>query len=122
MLRHGSFGNLGRRPCAPASTKVAFVGGVAPLRLGTTLANRYRIDRLLREEGGVALYEATDTFHACLVGVKIIQRETFGDPIAFDRFKLEAWDDAAVDFGSSAGLPYFITMDWERRPAAAAVV
>ncbi len=83
------------------------------LRVGTTLSHKYRIERLVLERHGVQVYEASDA-NQRLVGIKIIRRELLGDAIAFARFQLEAWETSVIDFGSIAGVPYFVTTEYER--------
>jgi hypothetical protein len=88
------------------------------LEIGTTLLSRYRIDRLLSERNGVVLYEANDAARSCSVGIKIIRDERLvGGDLAFEKFKLEAWEPTVVDYGSVAGVPFFVTTEWDRRAA-----
>jgi hypothetical protein len=91
---------------------------VDPLQIGTVLLARYRVDRFLFERNGVALYEANDAKRSCAVGIKIIRHERMveGD-LAFDEFKLDAWEPSVVDYGSVGGVPFFVALEWEHRPA-----
>jgi hypothetical protein len=80
------------------------------------LSLRYRIERFVAERCSVALYEATDTRRSCVVGIKVIRPERMSPTdIAFDRFKLEAWEPSVVDYGHAGGVPFFVTTEWDRR-------
>jgi hypothetical protein len=91
---------------------------VDPLQIGAVLSSRYRVDRFVGERNGVMLYEANDAKRSCTVGIKIIRHERMvvGD-LAFDEFKLAAWEPSVVDYGSIGGVPFFVTVEWDRRPA-----
>ena len=80
-----------------------------PLKLGTMLSQKYRIDRLAHEGPGVHVYEATDTVGNRAVRVKIIGREALAHPDAFARFQSGAHDPGVIDFGNVAGLPFYVT-------------
>jgi hypothetical protein len=88
---------------------------VDALPIGTNLLARYRIERFVIERRGVALYEATDTVRGRDVAVRIIRPERMGPvDLAFDKFKLDAWEDSVVDYGNVGGVPFFVTTEWER--------
>ena len=93
---------------------------MGPLQLGTLLALRYRVERFVSERNGVALYEAFDTVRSCVVGVKIIRHAHINPTdLAFDKFKLEAWEPYVVDYGNARGVPFFVTTEWDRTPRPA---
>ncbi len=87
-----------------------------PLQIGATLSCKYRIDHLSQEIDGVLLYEATDTEKGRAVCVQIIRREALANPDAFARFQSGAHDPNVVDFGTTSGLPYYVTAEREDIP------
>ena len=82
-----------------------------PLQIGATLSCKYRIDHLSHEIDGVLLYEATDTEKGRTVCVQIIRREALANADAFARFQSGAHDPNVVDFGTTGGLPFYVTTE-----------
>ncbi len=86
---------------------------VGPLKVGSTLSNKYKVERLLAESGGVILYEATDTARAKRVWIKILEREALANSAALARFQREAGGAKVLDVGKSeAGLPYMVASEF----------
>jgi len=85
---------------------------VGPLKVGTTLSHKYRVERLLAESGGVILYEATDTSRAQRVWIKILQQDALSNAATLARFQREADGAKVLDVGKSeAGLPYMVATE-----------
>jgi len=94
---------------------------VGPLQVGTTLSQKYKIERLLAESGGTVLYEATDTARKQRVWIKIMQRESLANAAAMARFQREAAGAKVLDVGKNdAGLPYMVATEFgpPDKPAA----
>jgi hypothetical protein len=94
---------------------------VGPLQVGTTLSQKYKIERLLAESGGSVLYEATDTARKQRVWIKIMQRESLANAAAMARFQREAAGSKVLDVGKNdAGLPYMVATEFgpPDKPAA----
>ena len=86
---------------------------VGPLQVGTTLSQKYKIERLLAESGGAVLYEATDTSRKQRVWIKIMQRESLANAAAMARFQREAAGSKVLDVGKNdAGLPYMVATEF----------
>jgi hypothetical protein len=86
---------------------------VGPLQVGTTLSQKYKIERLLAESGGTVLYEATDTARKQRVWIKIMQRESLANAAAMARFQREAAGAKVLDVGKNdAGLPYMVATEF----------
>ena len=84
---------------------------MGPLQVGTVLSEKYRIERLLAESGGVILYEATDTARAQRVWIKILERNAGADAQA--RFQREATGAKVLDVGENPeGLPYMVASEF----------
>ncbi len=92
---------------------------MGPLKLGTTLTQKYRITRLLAESGGVVLYEANDVARKQRVWVRILARESLANAEALERFKLEASRATVLDVGKEAGLPYMVASELAKDAADA---
>ena len=86
---------------------------MGPLQVGTTLSQKYKIERLLAESGGAVLYEATDTSRKQRVWIKILQRESLANAAAMARFQREAAGAKVLDVGKNdAGLPYMVATEF----------
>jgi serine/threonine-protein kinase len=67
------------------------------LLVGTTVAGKYRIDRLLGRGGMGAVFEATNIGIGKRVALKFLDREALRDPDAVTRFQREAEAASAVE-------------------------
>jgi hypothetical protein len=86
---------------------------VGPLQVGTTLSQKYKIERLLAESGGTVLYEATDTARKQRVWIKIMQQESLANAAAMAKFQREAAGAKVLDVGKNdAGLPYMVATEF----------
>lgn len=65
--------------------------------LGTTLAGRYRIVRLLGRGGMGSVYEAADTTSGSRVAVKLVTAEVLEDAVLIGRFSREARAAMAIE-------------------------
>src|SRR5712691_1622959 len=95
-------------------------GGDVSLEVGSILAERYEILKLLGEGGMGAVYKARDTELDRLVALKVIRPELAGHPTVLARFKQELLLARKIthrnviriyDLGVSSGLR-FITMEY----------
>ena len=86
---------------------------MGPLKVGTKLSDKYRIERLMAESGGVVLYEATDVPRSQKVWVKILQRDSLHKADALERFQRDANGAKVLDVGKSTdGLPYVVASEF----------
>jgi hypothetical protein len=85
--------------------------------LGTTLAGRYRLDRILGEGGMATVFGGTDLLLNRPVAVKLLHRGLAGDPAVLARFWREAQAAAAIshpnvvaayDFGEHDGTSFIV--------------
>jgi eukaryotic-like serine/threonine-protein kinase len=85
-----------------------------------TIAGRYRLERAIGGGGMGSVYEATDTWLARAVAVKIMTARSFGDRTALRRFEREAQASARLrhpnivtihDFGSLQADGAFLVME-----------
>ena len=88
--------------------------------VGTLVADKYRIDRLLGRGGMGAVFEATNTLISKRVALKFLDPEAVRDPDAVTRFQREAEAASAVesahivqifDSGTAAGGRPFLVME-----------
>lgn len=84
---------------------------MGPLKLGSTLSQKYRVVRLLAESGGVVLYEANDLGRKQRVWVKVLARESLTNADALEKFQLEASRATVLDVGKEGGLPYMVATE-----------
>ena len=87
-----------------------------PFQIGSTLLQKYRIDRFRKREDGVHLYEGIDASHLRRVCIKVLAAST--DAATRARFHDEAHAANVIDLGRSEGLPYFVTTECELVPPA----
>ena len=88
------------------------------LLVGTTVAGRYHLVRLLGDGGMGSVYKAADTVLRRFVAIKLLHRSTTRkSPASVDRFQREARAAAAIghpniidilDFGTEEGRPYMV--------------
>lgn len=85
--------------------------------MGTTLAGRYHLVRLLGDGGMGAVYKAADQVLRRFVAIKLLHPTTAENPAAVERFVREARSAAAIghpniidilDFGYEHGRPYLV--------------
>ncbi len=85
--------------------------------MGTTLAGRYHLVRLLGGGGMGAVYKAADQVLRRFVAIKLLHPATAQNPAAVERFVREARSAAAIghpniidilDFGDEHGRPYLV--------------
>jgi serine/threonine protein kinase len=85
--------------------------------VGTTLARRYRLDRLIGDGGMAAVFEASDLLLGRRVAVKVLHHRLVGDPAFLARFWQEAQAAAGIahpsvvavyDFGEHDGTPFIV--------------
>jgi len=89
-------------PSAPAGTAAPAApapeaGGEALDRVGTTIAGRYRIDRLLGSGGMGAVYRAEHVLMRKTVALKVLHREMTLVPEVVARFEREAFAASRID-------------------------
>ena len=97
----------------PSSATVSLVG--------TVIADRYRIDRLLGEGGMGAVYLAEHTLMRKRVALKLLHADMSHDPEILGRFRREAQAAArishpnvaaATDFGEAADGSFFLVLEY----------
>ena len=86
------------------------------LQLGSTLLQKYRIDRFRRRKDGVLLYEGVDASRLRRVCIKLLDRAASNDAVKAARFHDEAHGANVIDIGTCEGLPYFVTTECELVP------
>ncbi|MEM9071096.1 MAG: protein kinase [Myxococcota bacterium] len=88
-----------------------------PTLIGTTLAGRYHLVRMLGDGGMGAVYKAADQVLRRFVAIKLLHPSTAKNPAAVERFVREARSAAAIghpniidilDFGYEHGRPYLV--------------
>ena len=89
--------------------------------VGTVVAERYRIDRLLGEGGMGAVYLAEHTLMRKRVALKLLHADMSSDPEILGRFRREAQAAArishpnvaaATDFGQAADGSFFLVLEY----------
>ena len=68
-----------------------------PLRIGSTIDNRYRIDSRLGHGGMAEVYEATDIISKKIVAIKLIREDVMKNPLNLRRFENEILIAASLD-------------------------
>lgn len=58
-------------------------------RVGTMVASRYQVRRVVADGGMGRVYEALDLQEKCRVAVKMLHADVAGDPVSVERFKRE---------------------------------
>ncbi|HEY2410280.1 MAG TPA: protein kinase, partial [Polyangiaceae bacterium] len=96
-------------------------GGLVDPRVGTVLADRYRIDALIGEGGMGKVYAAEHVLMRKRVAVKVLHRELTSVPEVVARFEREAMAAAniehsnvaaATDFGKLADGAVFLVLEF----------
>jgi serine/threonine protein kinase len=83
----------GARKQRPSKVELA---AASPLQPGSTVAGRYRIERVLGVGGMGAVYEATQLNIGRRVALKVVRADYAGDPMMAKRFQREATAAASV--------------------------
>jgi serine/threonine-protein kinase len=94
------------------------------LTIGTTFANRYRIDAPLGTGGVATVYRGTDLTLQRPVAIKILRPELASDPEAVARFRREAYNAAKLNHPNIVqiydtgveGSDYYIVMEYLSEP------
>ena len=86
-------------PAARAATAMSTATEDRPV-IGSTIANKYRIESVIGEGGMGVVYEGTHEGTGGKVAVKMLRREAVGDQEHFDRFELEARVSSRIETGS----------------------
>jgi serine/threonine-protein kinase len=107
-------------PAAPLSEKSAAQTGPQSL-IGTTISDRYRIERLLGEGGMGAVYQAEHTLMRKRMAIKVLHPEMTRLPEVVARFEREAMAAAhidhphvvtATDFGKLEDGSFFLALEF----------
>jgi serine/threonine-protein kinase len=95
-------------------------GPIDPIRAGTIVANRYRVERLLGSGGMGAVYRAVQLSMDRPVALKVLRPEVANDPQMAERFEREARAASRIksphvvtifDFGASDDGTLFLAME-----------
>src|SRR5688500_12525811 len=78
------------------SSKQIELAAASPLQPGSTVAGRYRIERVLGVGGMGAVYEAVQLNIGRKVALKVVRADYAGDPMMAKRFQREATAAASV--------------------------
>ena len=68
-----------------------------PLKIGTVIDGRYRVNARIGHGGMAEVYEATDVINKRIVAIKLIREDVMQNPINLKRFENEAMIAASLN-------------------------
>ena len=69
-----------------------------PLKIGTVVDGRYRINARIGHGGMAEVYEAIDVINKRIVAIKLIREDVMQNPVNLKRFENEAMIAASLKF------------------------